>query len=48
MQTAITSTNKMSVSEFSDQDRQMIADAYADLREAAQKRCANQKELDVV
>ncbi|MDD6364917.1 MAG: HD domain-containing protein [Bacteroidales bacterium] len=38
----------MSVSEFSDQDRQMIADAYADLREAAQKRCANQKELDVV
>lgn len=36
------------ISEFTQQDHEVIARDYADLREAARKRCANQKELDVV
>lgn len=36
------------ISEFTQQDYEVIARDYADLREAARKRCANQEELDVV
>ncbi len=36
------------VSEFTPQDYELIAREYAELREAASRRCANQKELDVV
>lgn len=36
------------ISEFTQQDYEVIARDYADLREAAGKRCANQEELDVV
>ena len=38
----------MSFSEFTQQDYEVIARDYADLKEAAVKRCANQQELDVV
>ena len=38
----------MSVSEFTQADYEVIARDYADLKEAARKRCANQNELDVV
>ena len=38
----------MSVSEFTPADYEVIARDYADLKEAARKRCANQTELDVV
>ena len=38
----------MSVSEFTSADYEVIARDYADLKEAARKRCANQTELDVV
>ncbi|MCM1502108.1 MAG: RelA/SpoT family protein [Bacteroidales bacterium] len=38
----------MSISEFNQRDYEVIARDYADLKEAARKRCANQEELDVV
>ena len=38
----------MSISEFTPADYEVIARDYADLKEAARKRCANQTELDVV
>ena len=38
----------MAISEFTQQDFAVIARDYADLKEAARKRCANQGELDVV
>lgn len=38
----------MSVSEFTQQDYDLIARDYADLREAAVKRCANASEIEVV
>lgn len=38
----------MSVSEFTQRDYEVIARDYADLKEAAKKRCANQEELDLV
>ena len=38
----------MSVSEFTQADYAVIGRDYADLKEAARKRCANQAELDVV
>ena len=38
----------MSISEFTPADYEVIARNYADLKEAARKRCANQTELDVV
>jgi relA/spoT family protein len=38
----------MSVSEFTQQDYDIIARDYADLKEAAKKRCANKEELDIV
>jgi len=38
----------MSVTEFTEQDRKLIEADYNDLMEAARKRCANQKEIDVV
>ena len=38
----------MSISEFTQADYEVIARDYADLKEAARKRCANQAELDVV
>ncbi len=37
-----------SVSEFTQQDHEVIAREYADLKEAARKRCANQQELDAI
>ncbi len=37
-----------SVSEFSQHDHEVIAREYADLKEAARKRCANQSELDII
>ncbi len=37
-----------SVSEFNRQDHEVIAREYADLKEAARKRCANQSELDII
>ncbi len=37
-----------SVSEFNQQDHEVIAREYADLKEAAKKRCANQSELDII
>ncbi len=36
------------VSEFTQQDYEVIAREYADLKEAARKRCANQQELDAI
>ncbi len=38
----------MSFSEFTEQDYQVIARAYAGLRASAEKRCSNEKELAVV
>ncbi len=38
----------MSFSEFTQQDYEVIARDYADLKEAAMKRCTNQGEMDVV
>ena len=38
----------MAISEFTQQDYAVIARDYADLKEAARKRCANQNELDMV
>ncbi len=38
----------MSISEFSQKDFEVIARNYADLKEAARKRCASQQELEVV
>ena len=38
----------MSFSEFTQQDHEVIARDYADLKEAAARRCANQTEMDVV
>jgi guanosine-3',5'-bis(diphosphate) 3'-pyrophosphohydrolase len=38
----------MSFSEFTQQDYEVIARDYADLKEAAKKRCANEQELAVV
>ncbi len=37
-----------SISEFNQQDHEVIAREYADLKEAARKRCANQSELDII
>ncbi len=37
-----------SVSEFMQQDYEVIAREYADLKEAARKRCTNQSELDAI
>ena len=37
-----------SFSEFTQQDNEVIAREYADLKEAARKRCADQTELDVI
>ena len=36
------------ISEFTQQDHEVIARDYADLKEAARKRCSNVKELEVV
>ncbi|MGN1210672.1 MAG: HD domain-containing protein, partial [Candidatus Cryptobacteroides sp.] len=38
----------MSVSEFTAKDYEVIARDYADLKEAAKKRCANREELEIV
>ena len=38
----------MAVSEFTQHDYDVIARDFADLKEAARKRCANQEELDIV
>ena len=38
----------MSLSKFTEQDYELINESYSQLKEAAQKRCANQEELDVV
>ncbi len=38
----------MSISEFSQKDFEVIAREYAELKEAARKRCADENELDVV
>lgn len=38
----------MSVSEFTQQDYDLIARDFADLKEAAIKRCANQSEIDLI
>ncbi len=38
----------MKNSEFTQQDYEVVARDYADLKEAAKKRCANQEELDIV
>lgn len=38
----------MSISEFTQRDYEVIARDYADLKEAARKRCTSQEELDVV
>ncbi len=37
-----------SVSEFNQQDHEVIAREYADLKEAARKRCTNHSELDII
>ncbi len=37
-----------SISEFTQHDHEIIAREYADLKEAARKRCTNQQELDVI
>ena len=36
------------ISEFTAQDHEVIARDYADLKEAARKRCNNSKELDII
>ena len=38
----------MSSSKFTEQDYAIIRESYAQLKAAAEKRCANQEELDVV
>ncbi len=38
----------MSFSEFTQQDYELIARDYADLKETAKKRCANERELEIV
>ncbi|MBO6172691.1 MAG: bifunctional (p)ppGpp synthetase/guanosine-3',5'-bis(diphosphate) 3'-pyrophosphohydrolase [Bacteroidales bacterium] len=38
----------MSLSKFTEEDYKVINESYAQLKEAAQKRCANQEEMDVV
>ncbi|MBQ6254317.1 MAG: bifunctional (p)ppGpp synthetase/guanosine-3',5'-bis(diphosphate) 3'-pyrophosphohydrolase [Bacteroidales bacterium] len=38
----------MSFSRFTEEDHEVIREAYSQLKEAAAKRCANQEELDVV
>jgi GTP pyrophosphokinase len=38
----------MSFSKFTEEDYEQIRECYSQLKEAAQKRCANQEELDVV
>ena len=38
----------MSFSQFTEQDYELIRQSYAQLKAAAEKRCANKKELDVV
>ena len=38
----------MSFFEFTQQDYDVIAREYADLKEAAKKRCTEQNEMDVV
>lgn len=38
----------MSFSQFTEQDYELIRQSYAELRAAAEKRCANQAEMDVV
>ena len=38
----------MSFSQFTEQDYELIWQSYAQLKAAAEKRCANQKEMDVV
>ncbi|MGN0188686.1 MAG: HD domain-containing protein, partial [Candidatus Cryptobacteroides sp.] len=38
----------MSKSEFTQQDHEVIARDYADLKEAAKKRCADQSEMDLI
>ncbi|MBQ8062042.1 MAG: bifunctional (p)ppGpp synthetase/guanosine-3',5'-bis(diphosphate) 3'-pyrophosphohydrolase [Bacteroidales bacterium] len=38
----------MSLSKFTEEDYRVIHESYAQLKEAAQKRCANQEEMDVV
>ena len=38
----------MSVSEFTQQDYDLIARDFADLKEAAIKRCSNSSEIDVI
>lgn len=38
----------MSFSQFTEQDYELIRQSYAQLKAAAEKRCANQQELDVV
>ncbi len=37
-----------SISEFTQQDYEIIAREYADLKEAARKRCTSQQELDII
>jgi GTP pyrophosphokinase len=37
-----------SISEFSHEDHEIIAREYADLKEAARKRCTDQSELDMI
>ena len=37
-----------SISEFSHEDHEVIAREYADLKEAARKRCTDQSELDII
>ncbi len=37
-----------SISEFTQQDHEIIAREYADLKESARKRCAGQSELDII
>ena len=37
-----------SISEFSQHDHEVIAREYADLKEAARKRCSDQSELDII
>ena len=38
----------MSKSDFTQQDHEVIAREYADLKEAAKKRCADQSEMDII
>ena len=38
----------MSNSDFTQQDHEVIAREYADLKEAAKKRCADQSEMDII